>query len=180
MSDPDTLKLTPKERLEAIAAQIKSLEEQRREIYRASLEAPDDEKVCADVLAEMCAEEPWGTFEYPIEVHGINWEDGMGRDFPPRLVQVKPCNEEKTYVGILVGDLPLGVGITFHAESGVLTASPTHYNPAIVVPELRRIVMGAESWWSPIESEDQLTQIADEDIEGVWYVKALKSFIGEE
>jgi len=179
MSEP--VELGPKERLAAIETQIECLEEQKRKIYKASLEAPEDEKVCEDYLAEMCSEEPlFPEMKFPIEVHGINWEDGMGRDFPPRLVKVKPVNEEKTYVGVLVGDLPLGVGITFHPESGVLTASPTHYNPAIVVPELRRIVMGAESWWSPIESEDQLTQITDEDIEGVWYVKALKSFIGEE
>lgn len=47
-------------------------------------------------------------------------------------------------------------------------------NPAIFVPEFNEIIWGAESWWSKIESPDDLKQITDADIENAWYVKALK------
>ena len=51
----------------------------------------------------------------------------------------------------------------------------SHNNPAIFVPELKRIVWGMESWWGAVKSEDELKEITDEDIDNVWYVKLLKS-----
>jgi hypothetical protein len=47
-------------------------------------------------------------------------------------------------------------------------------NPAIYVFETKEIVYGCESWWSPLESLDDLSDISDEDIDNVWYVKLLK------
>lgn len=47
-------------------------------------------------------------------------------------------------------------------------------NPAIFVPEFNEIIWGIESWWSKIESPDDLKQVTDADIENAWYVKALK------
>jgi len=48
-------------------------------------------------------------------------------------------------------------------------------NPAMWVPDLNRVVMGWESWWGEIKSEEDLRQISDADIENVWYVKAIKA-----
>ena len=47
------------------------------------------------------------------------------------------------------------------------------------MPDLKRLVMGYESWWGIIESEEQLRQITNFDIENIWYVKALKALSDE-
>ena len=44
-------------------------------------------------------------------------------------------------------------------------------NPAMFVPELKKIIWGCGSWWSKIKSEGDLKQITDEDIKNTWYVK---------
>jgi len=173
------------EELEEIDAQIKKLEEQRHDIYRRSLEAPEEEKVCADALSKMIIETSFFEgIEYPIEVSAINWEDSDSLSFcrgdGPTLVAVRPADSEKTYVGIYVGDLPLGVSASYHTESGVLSLHQGHQNPAIVVPALKKVVMGCESWWQPIESEDDFKKITDEDIENVWYVKSLRRWAGKD
>jgi hypothetical protein len=93
------------------------------------------------------------------------------------LVQVRPCGEkykEKTYLGILLGDLPLEVMIMHNRETKELRIEPFR-NPAIFVPELKEIIWGCGSWWSEIESEEELRQISDDDIQNVWYVKMLKA-----
>lgn len=116
--------------------------------------------------------------EYPITVTNIakekieynkdtfNGEIGM-------LVAVRPCSENKTFVGIFLGNLPLSIMIHHNSETGVLTAE-TLNNPAIFVPDLRKIIFGCGSWWHRIENEEQLREITDEDINNTWYVKALK------
>lgn len=48
-------------------------------------------------------------------------------------------------------------------------------NPAIWVPDQNRIVWGMGSWWGIIEKEEDLKKITNQDIENVWYVKALKA-----
>lgn len=45
--------MTMHEELEDIEAQIKALEERKREIYRESIEAPDHLKVCVDSIAKI-------------------------------------------------------------------------------------------------------------------------------
>ena len=52
-------------------------------------------------------------------------------------------------------------------------------NPAIFVPELKKIIYGYESWWGAITNKDDLSDlnISDEDIENTWYVQLLKSMI---
>jgi hypothetical protein len=47
-------------------------------------------------------------------------------------------------------------------------------NPAIYVPELRKIIFGCGSWWSEIESPDEIKDITDDDIENCWYVRLAK------
>lgn len=92
------------------------------------------------------------------------------------LVKVRPCGneyEKKTYLGILLGDIALNISHSID-EKGIVTFERGRYNPAIFIPETRTIVYGCESWWGEIESEDELKQITDDDIENVWYVKMLK------
>lgn len=92
------------------------------------------------------------------------------------LVRIKPCAEEykgKTYTGFLVGDLATGSSICIKDEK--IACEWSNYNPAIFVPELGKVIMGYESWWGVIKSEDDLRQITQDDIDNVWYVKFLKA-----
>jgi len=125
-----------------------------------------------------------GEIKYPIEVSGIE-APAIYRDHHRPwtlgakcgdLVQVRSCCKEdgtKTYLGILLGDLPLDISFTHNRETKKLEIY-AFKNPAIYVPELRKILWGVESWWEDIDSEDQLRQISDDDIQNVWYVKLWK------
>lgn len=95
------------------------------------------------------------------------------------FVRIAPCGDEyggKTYLGIYIGDVGLGSNISIDDDSVVCSWSS--FNPGILIPELNKIVYGCESWWGHIESESDLEQITDLDIENIWYVKALKQ-LGE-
>jgi hypothetical protein len=67
---------------------------------------------------------------------------------------------------------------TFNPKTGVLEVGLAMHNPAIWVPDLKRIVFGMESWWGVIDNPDDLKQITDADIQNVWYVKALQGLEG--
>lgn len=92
-------------------------------------------------------------------------------------VKIRPCGEEygdKTYFGILLGDVPLSLHASIDPE-GTINVSRSMYNPAIFVPELKDIIYGCGSWWGEIENEEELDKlITDDVIENVWYVKMLK------
>jgi hypothetical protein len=93
------------------------------------------------------------------------------------MVAIRPCNKiyaEKTFLGILLGEIPLSCICTFNQKNGTLSISRGMYNPAIFIPELNKTILGAESFWGKIENEKQLQNITNEDIENVWYIKALK------
>ncbi len=93
-------------------------------------------------------------------------------------VKVRSCKDEhgdKTYFGILIGDLPISISHSIDNE-GNITAKRSFYNPAIFIPELNDIVLGCESWWGEIENEDELNNlITEETISNVWYMKILKN-----
>jgi hypothetical protein len=94
------------------------------------------------------------------------------------LVQVRPCGDkykDKTYLGILLGNFPLENIIIYNRESKELKIEAFN-NPAIFVPELKEIIWGCGSWWGEIDSEEELRQITDADIQDVWYVKLLKAW----
>lgn len=127
--------------------------------------------------------------KFPIEVSEIKTQSLYGNKNKPnswcckcgQLVQVRPCDEKyksKTFLGILLGDLPLEIFITYNKESKELHISG-YDNPAIFVPELREIIWGCESWWGEIKNEEELRQISDDDIQNVWYVKMLKTMAKE-
>lgn len=93
------------------------------------------------------------------------------------FVAVRPCDapsENKTFLGIYLGDLPTGPMVNHSPKSGTMFID-IRTNPAIWVPDQNRIVWGMGSWWGIIEKEEDLKKITNQDIENVWYVKALKA-----
>ena len=101
---------------------------------------------------------------------------------PGDFVKVRPCADDcggKTFLGVLIGDVAMSVSAGFDKETGKLTIGRCFYNPAILVPSLQRVVYGMESWWGRIESPDDLREIADHDIDSVWYLQALKHLAGQ-
>jgi len=122
--------------------------------------------------------------EYPIEVSKINQDTNMSGfrdDEIGRFIRVRPCANEyqnKTYLGLYLGELPVGLQISHNSETKELNVR-FNINPAIFVFDLKKIIYGCESWWGFIESEDELRTITDIDIENVWYVKALEALSQE-
>lgn len=123
--------------------------------------------------------------EYPIEVSKINTENsrtGYRNSQIGKFAKISPCGDEykgKTYLGLYLGELPVGHCISHNSENKELSVSFSN-NPAIFVFDLNKIIFGCESWWGIIESEDDLKEITDEDIENIWYVKALKELQNRE
>jgi hypothetical protein len=96
-----------------------------------------------------------------------------------KLVAVRPCAKEfegKTFLGVYIGVAALGSSVRI--EEDAIVCEWTSYNPAILIPELGKIVYGCGSWWRVIRSEDDLKTISDSDIENIWYVKALRQTEG--
>jgi hypothetical protein len=122
--------------------------------------------------------------EFPIEVTGIEFKSKpIVNSMHPTgtWVSVRPCNEEyenKTFLGVLLGDLPVSTFVV-HRKDQVLELFHSH-NPAVYVPELKKIIFGCESWWGVIKSPEHLRKITDEDIDNVWYVQALKQLAKED
>ena len=120
--------------------------------------------------------------QYPIEVSKINTENFTNKSHSyqnseiGKFVKIAPCAEEykgKTYLGLYLGELPIGPHITHNSDTKELCISTTK-NPAIFVFDLNKIVYGMESFWEIIECEEQLKEITNEDIQNIWYMKALK------
>ena len=121
--------------------------------------------------------------EYPITVSKIENNEisfaGLGHECGA-LVKIRPCAEEyqnKTFIGIYLGDLPMGISSSYNEETQVLT-NRAFTNPAIFVPELKNIIFGAESWWCEIRPGDDVSDITDENINNQWYVQMLKKLCG--
>jgi hypothetical protein len=114
---------------------------------------------------------------YPIEVSAIKL---LGRSRSEEKVgswvSVRPCAAEhgnKTYLGVYLGDL-LSHGIESYNLNTKEVEILLNTNPAIYVPDLKKVVWGMESWWGIIQSPEGLKKITDADIQNVWYVRALK------
>lgn len=95
-----------------------------------------------------------------------------------RAVKVSPCGKEyegKTFFGIYLGDVALAINASID-KNETLVVGHSFYNPAILIPELGKIVYGAESWWDFIKEEEDLKKvITEETIKNVWYVQILNS-----
>lgn len=121
--------------------------------------------------------------ELPVEVKEIKFKEApvfrdplYGAEIGD-FVAVRPCADEfenKTYLGIMLGDFAISNGVRFFKETGTFEIERGHYNPMIFIPEKKTHVFGCGSWWSVIKSEEDLEQITDADIQNVWYVKAMK------
>ncbi|MBQ3300888.1 MAG: hypothetical protein IJH04_01825 [Eggerthellaceae bacterium] len=145
-------------------------------IPEGAYEVVDDKKCenCPDFVSQY--------LEFPLEIADIKKKETLydGRNCSGKcgqLVAVRPCDKAcggKTYLGFFVGDLPTNIHVTYNSDSKVLTVNGSMSNPCILIPELGRLVWGYESWWHKIESADELKQITDDDIDNVWYVKALE------
>lgn len=143
----------------------------------------DDKVVITDEeRCDVCKKFKSRYIEYPITVRNIEdkkitYNGGISHYEIGSLCAVRPCDKEckgKTYLGYYLGDLPVRPHISFNEEQGILKVE-TSCNPAILVPELHRIVFGYESWWRTIETEKDLMDITDKDIDKQWYVQCLKA-----
>ena len=145
------------------------------------VEGWEDDKVrtVSEQECEECDRFDSKFIEYPLTIKGIENKkiDTTGlRHECGALCEISPCGEEykgKTFLGIYLGDLPIAIHSSFDRKSGVLNNS-TMNNPAIFVPELKKIIYGCESWWREIESVEDFKGISKEDIENTWYVKLLR------
>lgn len=152
-------------------------------VYICTKEGFTEEKQIDDADCENCKNYKGRYIEYPITVSKIeqkapeyNCSSRTGS-----LAKIRPCGEEykgKTYLGIFLGDLPTNHYVTHNSESNILTVN-SMTNPAIYVFELKKIIFGYESWWSVIESIEELEDITDEDINSVWYVQLAKAMIAK-
>ena len=103
-------------------------------------------------------------------------------------VAIRPIDKKygnKTYLGFFLGDYILeinmldGSKLIPHGDETeesmkkkiVILASN---NPAIFVPEFKKVIWGAESYWGFIEDEAKLREITNKDINDVWYNQALR------
>jgi len=175
---------TAKEELDALHIEQKRIEARIAEIYAASVDAPSEEKVCDDWIASSLGE-PQTHLQYPITVHGITYSKGELVEYRSskvgKFVAVRPVDETlggKTFLGVYVGDIAISTMVRFHPKDGVLEAGHFMHNPAIWVPDLKRIVFGCESWWGVIKAPEDLKQISNADIENVWYVQAIRALEG--
>lgn len=116
------------------------------------------------------------TIKYPIKVNKINYSKAFSLYEMGGFAKVRPCGEEyenKTYLGLFLGELPTNPYVTYNTKDEELNVGMM-CNPAIYVFDLNKIIYGYESWWSRIESENDLKDITDIDINNQWYVKALQ------
>lgn len=102
-------------------------------------------------------------------------------------VKIRPATKnegDKTYLGIYLGELPMSIMYSLlkdNAKGGKRIAFlRTENNPAIYIPELKKFVWGAESWWGFIKNPEEIDEITDEEINNIWYVKMLKEILKEE
>lgn len=89
-----------------------------------------------------------------------------------RFVKVAPCGKEyegKNFIGIMIGDVSLGSSVKL--DEGTITCEFAGHNPAILIPDIGKVIYGMESFWGYINLESDLEDI---DVENVWYVKALR------
>lgn len=117
--------------------------------------------------------------EYPLTIQELEITDpeAWGISFEP--VKVRLCEDNKTYLGILLGEFPWKTRASFNETDGKLKIS-TMTNPCILLPEQKKIVFGCESWWSRIKPGEDISDITDADIDNTWYVKLLKGLSKEE
>lgn len=123
---------------------------------------------------------------FPLEVDDILFENPkldkpLGHEIG-ELVAVRPCDPDfgnKTYLGILAGEIPVQIGLQYAESEKELRVYQMWSNPLIIIPSANAAVYGYESWWRPIESADDLSDITDEQIMSQPYMAALAKLYAE-
>lgn len=136
-------------------------------------------RIITENACEKCKNFSSRYIEYPLTINGIENEEVKIYDLykAGTLCKIRPCGDEykgKTYLGIYIGELPIGITNCFKRDTKILH-NGIMQNPGIFVPELKKIIYGYESWWSIKESAEDFKELTDEDIENTWYVKLLRS-----
>lgn len=155
--------------------------------YICLVDGCEDDKIkkITEDVCETCEKFNSKYIEYPIEVSKINnrfEEEPFSLYECGTLVKIRPCAKEynnKTYLGIMLGEMPMGANFSYNPKSKELSIIPNN-NPAIFVPKLKKVIYGCESWWGVIKDESQIKDILDKDIDDIWYVKLLKEGIVQE
>ena len=117
----------------------------------------------------------------PVTRTSVNLGPIFSREEIPSYVSVRIAGEDKTFLGIYVGDTylwgqkPRVSQVQYPGMDAPEVSVHITTNPRIYIPELHRIVHGFQCWWGVIESPDELRAITDEDISGQWYIQALKA-----
>ena len=96
-----------------------------------------------------------------------------------KLVKIRPCGKEygeKTYLGLYLGDMATSPSLSIKDDK--IAVRMSMHNPAMFVFDLSKIIFGYESFWGVIKTEADLSGISDNDIDSLWYVKALKQATG--
>lgn len=144
----------------------------------------DKVRIVTEEECEKCDSFDSKYIEYPLTIKGIENDkidiSGLGHKCGC-LCEIRPCGEEykgKTYIGIYIGELPIGITTSYDRTTGILS-NGTMNNPAILVPALRKIIYGCESWWREINNIEDFKEITDNDISNTWYVQLLSSLNGE-
>lgn len=153
-----------------------------------STEKTDIVELLKQLEEEMKAIKVLGDEDFPVTVNKVRF-NGMQKS-PGGLavgtfVSVRPVTDnkaKKSFLGVYLGDMPCSMmqGVALDTRDGTLIIMPGSLNPAIFVPDLNKIVWGYESWWGQIKSADELREITDEDIQNVWYVKAMEQMAKKE
>ena len=80
--------------------------------------------------------------QFSISINGIeNQQITTEPEGICRWVRIRPCSsefEDRTYLGIFLGTLPIGISTAYNEDTGKLT-NHTVCNPAILVPDLKKL-----------------------------------------
>jgi hypothetical protein len=137
-------------------------------------------KMMADMDAFMKDNRVQGDIEFPVEISAVESSGNLKpKDKVGGWVSIRLVDDKKTYLGVYLGELTLGFFHSYNIKSKILSIIP-HMNPAIYVPDLKRVAWGCESWWGVIDTPEKLRTISDADIQNVWYVRALKELEGKQ
>lgn len=150
--------------------------------YYCLLDSSSEDHFCTQEECEVCENFNSKYIEYPVVINEIECKPIKHEENIGFLVEIQPCAkeyEDKTFLGIYLGHLPIKIDSSLDAKTGVLTNQAVT-NPAIFVPKLRKIIYGCESWWRKIDSIEDLKGISKEDIENVWYVQLLRAMEAKE
>lgn len=141
----------------------------------------DDFREIEPAECDSCDEYDAKGLRFPMELDDILVEDiGIKKAVGHEIgawVAVRPCAPEfggKTYLGILVGNMPTQIGLQYDGERKELRVTSDFPNPLIVIPSMSAVTYGCESWWREIDGLDDFRDITDLDIESQPYVAALR------